>query len=96
MSGMPTAVRSNTEAAIWERIIRPHGKMTRETARQIVRLEFSEEQGDRMHELAAKNRAGTLTPDEQAELDDFCRVGSLLSILHSRARQALKPRRRAS
>lgn len=33
--------------------------------------------------------------DEQAELDDYCRAGTLLSVLKSRARQLLKDRRRA-
>ena len=43
-----------------------------------------------MHELSAKARAGTLTPEEDAEIDDFERAGSILSTLKSRARQVLK------
>jgi hypothetical protein len=82
--------------AVWERVIHPEGKMTREIARHIVQLGFSEGEQSRMKELAARNRAGALTPEEQAEFDNFCRVGSMLSILQSRARRLLKPRRRLS
>ena len=45
-----------------------------------------------MHALAAKVRVGTLTDDEQAEVEAYSRVGSLLGILQSRARRALKRR----
>jgi len=40
--------------------------------------------------LSQKARAGSLTPAESAELDEFIRVADLLAILQSRARQALK------
>lgn len=93
---MPTATSANTEAAIWERVIHPDGSMSRETARHVVNLGFLEDEQTRMHELATKNQSGTLTPDEEAELDNFCRVGTMLSILKSRARKLLKPRRRVS
>lgn len=93
---MTTTARENSEAAIWERVIHPHGKMTVTAARQIVQLEFTVEERARMHELAEKNQSGTLTPEEASELDNYCRVGSMLSILQSRARQVLKPRRRVS
>jgi len=47
-----------------------------------------------MPTLAAKARAGTLTSDELAEVEAYSRIGSLLGILKSKARRALK--RRAS
>ena len=93
---MPTATHANTEAAIWERVIHPDGNMSRETARHVLHLGFLEEEQTRMHELATKNQSGTLTPDEETELDSFCRVGTMLSILKSRARKLLKSRRRVS
>ena len=45
-----------------------------------------------MRTLAAKARAGTLTSDEQAEVEAYSRIGSLLGILKSKARRALKRR----
>jgi hypothetical protein len=59
-------------------------------AEAILTLAFSPADQDRMHELAAKARAGTLTADEQAEVEAYSRVGSLLGVLKSRARRALK------
>ena len=93
---MPTATHDNSEAAIWERVIHPQGKMTVAAARHIVQLNFSSDERARMHELAVKNQSGTVTPEETSELDNYCRVGTMLSILQSRARQVLKPRRRNS
>ena len=93
---MLTAVSDSTEAAIWERVIHPQGSMTPSAARRIVQMTFSEAEKVRMHELAVKNQAGALTPQEQAELDNYCRVGVTLSVLQSRARQVLKSRRRVS
>jgi hypothetical protein len=88
--------RANTEATIWERIIHPDRPMSHDTAQKIVKLGFSDEERNRMRELAERSRAGNLAPGEDEELDHFCRVGNLLSLLKSRARQFLKPRRRVS
>lgn len=93
---MSIAVADNTEAAIWERVIHPQGRMTQSAARRILEMAFTEEEKVRMHDLALKNQAGALSPAEQAELDNYCRVGVTLSVLQSRARQVLKPRRRVS
>ena len=83
-----------SEVAIWERIIHPTGPMPRATAQRIVELEFTDDERERMHERAERNRAGTLAPGEDEELDNFCRVGTTLSLLKSRARQVLKSRQR--
>ena len=49
-----------------------------------------------MHELAVRNQDGTLTTEEESELDHYNRVGSLLSIMKSKARKLLKNGRHAS
>jgi len=50
-----------------------------------------------MKKLSIKARGGRLTPSEQVELDTFERLGCLLDIIHSKARQALKKKpKRAS
>jgi len=59
-------------------------------ARAILGLSFPKNDISRMHELSAKARAGTLTPEDDAEMDSFERVGSMLSTLKSKARQALR------
>ena len=83
-----------SEADIWERIIHPEGTMSKQAARRILGLEFTEKDRVHMHDLAERNRSGQLSDDEEAELDHLCRVGTLLSILKVRARRVLKPRHR--
>lgn len=61
-----------------------------ETARKLLELTFSPTHKDRVDALSQKAREGTLLPAEQGELDEFIRVADLLTILQSRARQALK------
>lgn len=43
-----------------------------------------------MKALAAKAREGSLTEPEQEEVRNYERVGNLLALLHSKARQRLK------
>jgi hypothetical protein len=81
---------SPTEAEIWERIIRPQGPMTKSAARRIAKIEFGESDIARMRELAEKNRRGALSDEEADELDHFCRVGTVLSILKLRSVEVLK------
>lgn len=61
--------------------------MSRATAERILTLSLPEDEKVRMHELAERNRNGTLSPQDAEALDNYCRVGSLLSLLKSRARQ---------
>jgi hypothetical protein len=85
-----------TEAEVWMRILHPDEQMSPRVARAILGLSFPQNDISRMHELSAKARAGTLTPDEDAAMDAFERVGSLLSTLKSKARQVLKRSRRGA
>ena len=61
-----------------------------EWANQILALRFTDKQRARMTELAERNSAGTLTPQERQEMLSFAHVGTTLSILHSKARLALR------
>jgi hypothetical protein len=88
-------VTPRTEAEVWFRILYPDQKMPPDVARAILDLSFPPVDLNRMSELSAKARAGVLTPAEDVEMDNIERVGSILSILKSNARQALKrPKRR--
>ena len=51
----------------------------------------------RMEELSATAGTGSLSQQEQGELDTFERLGCVLDIVHSKARSALKKKpKRAS
>jgi hypothetical protein len=67
-----------------------HEDFSPQAAEGILTLEFSPAQQERMKELAAKARAGELSDQERVEADNFEQVSSLLGILQSRARMALK------
>jgi hypothetical protein len=88
---MATAEIEKTEGSIWDRLLEP-GKPTLspEAARFLLTLDFPPADKDRMHDLAAKARAGTLSRAEQEEVDVYGRVGSVLSIMKSKARRSLK------
>jgi hypothetical protein len=81
---------SNPSAAIWQRVLEFDGQLSPSAARTLLKLRFSERDHALLDELSAKARAGSLTPDEQTRLDTFERLGCLLDMLHSKARQALK------
>ncbi len=66
------------------------GELSPAAARALLNFGFAEVDHARIENLSAKARAGELTPEEQAELDTFERVGCVLDIIHSKARQALR------
>ena len=88
--------RNEVPITAWDRVLRFSDEPTPAAAESLLKLEFSAADRERMSELAAKARAGTLTATEEAEADTFERLGCVLDILHSNARRALRPRRTAS
>lgn len=81
------------EAAILTRLAEPdEAALSPAAARGILTLGLNTADKERMHALAAKARAGSLTSDEQAEVEAYSRVSSLLGALKSKARCALKRR----
>jgi hypothetical protein len=78
------------QSEIWLRIFSVDHPMTRETARAVLDLSIPQSDLALLRELSAKARAGTLTPEEDALMSEFERVGSILGVLKSKARVALK------
>ncbi len=88
MSNLDT---SPSEAAIVGRLIKPdRGDFSPEVARELLSLQFGEEDRARMRQLSVKAQEGTLTAPERAEVENYRRVGYWLGILWSRARLSLK------
>lgn len=82
-----------SEGSILNRILRPNEPtFSPETARDILSLDFDQVDKDRMKELSAKARAGSLTAEEDAEAGKYELVGHLLNIMQSKARRSLKAR----
>jgi len=65
--------------------------MTRPLAEGILALDFPEDDAARIDDLNTKANEGTLTDEEEAELEAYVNVGDLLAYWQSKARQALHP-----
>ncbi len=79
-----------SEAAIWARLIESQPEeLNPEAAKYLLRLGFNDFDQSRLHELADRSQAGTLTEDEGREFDSYLRIGNLLAVMQSKARLAL-------
>ena len=87
---MRTTSTDTSEAAIFARLFEgPTGHLSQGVARKLLAITFTEADQARMEELAQRNQQGRLTVQEREELANYVKVGDLLAILHSKARQAL-------
>ena len=82
---------TTSETAIFERIVFPDEPgMNEAAARTILAMGFNPADRLRMQVLADKAKAGSLSPDEEIEIENYERVGHHLGILQSKARLALR------
>jgi hypothetical protein len=80
-----------TDVALLGRVLQPDKPtLSPEAARSILALEFGQTDRERMHQLALKAQEGSLKADEEVELENYRRVGNLLSMMKSKARRSLK------
>jgi hypothetical protein len=81
----------NFEPAIWARLIQaPKQPISPDAARYLLSIDFGDADRARMQELMDKSNEGALTSGEEAELDGYLNIANLLSVMHSRARVALR------
>jgi hypothetical protein len=81
----------NTEAAILARVIEADEfEITPDVARYLLSMQLPGADRERVNELSAKARSGSLTETEAAELDSYLHIGSLLGVMQSRARRLRK------
>jgi hypothetical protein len=80
-----------SEVAIPGRVLEPD-KATLDVAaaKAILNFAFRQADKDRMRELLAKAKKGTLTAEEQIEIDDYERVGPMQSLMKSKTRRSIK------
>jgi hypothetical protein len=81
------------EPVIWARLMQtPKAPISPDAARYLLSIDFSEADNARMQELMDKSNEGALTSDETAELDGYVNITNVLSVMHSKARVALRGR----
>jgi hypothetical protein len=84
-------VTPNTEAAILARIIQSEEReLTPEAARYLLSMKLPSGDEERVQELSAKARSGSLTDSETQELDSYLHIGILLGVMQSKARRLLR------
>jgi hypothetical protein len=82
-----------SELAIFSRVLEPEkATLSSAAARAILDLTFSEADMNRMQQLSAKAREGSLSPDERVEIDNYELVGHIISLMKSKARRSLRVR----
>lgn len=80
----------NTDTAIFARLIQAREEdLSAEAARYLMSFRFDENDVARVNELSEMASLGTLSPEDEAELDSYIHVGNLLAIMQSNARRAL-------
>jgi|SRR5271157_4866714 len=88
---MHVAHAGTSEVAIFGRVLEPdQATLDVAAARAILNLDFKQTDKDRMRELLAKAKEGTLTANEEVEIDNYERVGHMLSLMKSKARRSLE------
>ena len=86
-----TIASPNTEATILTRMVQADDReLTPDTARYWLSMKLPAVDEERVDELSATARAGSLTESEKQELESYLQVGIFLSIMQSKARRLLK------
>ena len=80
--------------AMLEQIVQPKtGTFSAELAEYVLAMTFPKAAIEQYLKLSAKAQTGTLTPAEEAELDDYLNANTMLAVLKSKARNSLKKAR---
>ncbi|HUY33442.1 MAG TPA: hypothetical protein VMV69_11895 [Pirellulales bacterium] len=80
-----------TEVDILCRVVAPDRPgLPADVAKVILKLDFPRDDRERMQVLAEKASEGTLTADEQVEMDNYIRVGHFINLMQSKARISLR------
>ena len=88
-----TERRVPSRASILERVLTPDKPLSAAAAKAILALGFPDADKNRLKELAGKARAGTLSAEEQEEVEVYGSVGNLISILKIQVRKAMAKRK---
>jgi hypothetical protein len=81
----------DSDSAILSRLIEPEiENLPPHVVWYLLGLDFCQRDRDRMHELAAKAREGSLTPAEQHAAESYQHIGHLVALWQSKACKPLK------
>jgi hypothetical protein len=84
-------ITQNTEAAILARILKADEQaLTPDVARYLLSMKLPAADEQRVNELSARARAGSLTESERQDLENYLHIGTLLGVMQSKARRLIK------
>ncbi|MBI5387802.1 MAG: hypothetical protein HZA90_24330 [Verrucomicrobia bacterium] len=87
---------SSNVIGVLDRALDPLSRsLSLEAARSILELRLDDQARNRLEELATRNTAGQLTPEELAEYDAWVSACDLMGILQAKARALLTQRKAA-
>jgi hypothetical protein len=93
---MQATRQGTSEVAIFGRVLEPErANLSVAAARSILALEFAPDDMARMRLLLDRAKKGELDDEEQVDIDNYERVGHLISLMKSKARRSLKTRAEA-
>jgi hypothetical protein len=85
------------ESDLLDRVLDPlQAALSEDLARAVLELDFPPADHARCEALSLKAQQGTLSPDEEAELDRYIDVNDFLILLKAKASMALKRRNPAA
>ncbi len=88
---MQAAHAGTSEVAIFGRMLdADQSALTIAAAQNILEFSFAEDDKQWMRLLSAKAKQGILTDREQEEINNYEKVGHMLSLMKSKARRLLK------
>ena len=91
------AVVRKSKQTVWNRIIQSeNGTLNRAAATFFSKLDFTPADHDRIAELNDRANEGSLSPQEREELEEYIRVGDVLTMLQAKARRSLRKHGRSS
>ncbi|HEV8604918.1 MAG TPA: hypothetical protein VGQ99_06110 [Tepidisphaeraceae bacterium] len=92
-----------SENLLWNRVLTPDVEtVSPAAARALLAIKIKKPDIARFNELSGLAKRGALTEAQREELEGFLRVGDFISLLHAKARVALKrageskPRRKSA
>lgn len=74
---------------VWSRMVSSCEPMSVSVAKFFVSFDFPEADHQRMAELNQRANEGLLSPQEKAEMTDYIRIGSFISVMKLKARRVL-------
>ena len=79
-----------TEAEILADVLSPdQSDLPTAVAEAVLLWKFNQRATAHINELARRNQSGKISAGEREELERYLRVGSLLNLLHAKARRSL-------